>query len=682
MIEGASILSHEKSKSSKAEDAQLGLTTFLLPSIVYGAAALPMSIIGESPGPALVSLIPNFPPSTTTSVPDVLHTASADPESSSLGVAHTLSPARFSSTGNRDGASGQEGLKPNDPARSTTTSATKRHVPMLHRVRMENRMTLEAAQNQKKQHLRPQATAMASTSVSPSDALYSTRRATTAYRLATRTSATSTSLTRYFATLDGQAATLVTPLAESMRRFRILLVGAGVVSLYWQTQLRDQQQEQLQDTNKSRAVLGSVPVHKSSTLVNLAQATNLSKAGRGVVLRLVDSQQVPTRISGRFPVSRSSEAMAGTPDEEDLPLSKDWLIRSRKSSNDEKSELYLLVEANVSTSFEKCFGHNNSSRSHRSTKNDEDRELEKAMVASKRIALMARQKNLLPGKNGDGDGATLVNVFIGSGPATSSPWISERSDHIIYLDGLSALGAELSSLVMTSFSSSPKGGEDMQQPQARDKGLEPISSDTPSVSRIVNRNGKSDVFESLGQTIRRVVRASSGAFGHTFSGYRDKPTLRVVSDNPQFVAWLRNRVLVDWEIIWLEPADLVRSESSVPPFVTLVCCENEEKTFNVALSMVSSSLSTAEGGGSGDIVALLETSRMEQLLTQLSFDAGRLNDAFPPNSLPTLHVQSAESIYGNLFDNVQRLLSSGTSPEQIRDLARSNPTCATLLGRV
>ena len=48
IIEGASILSHERTKSddvvpvdrkSFAEDARLGLTNFLLPSIVYGAAA-------------------------------------------------------------------------------------------------------------------------------------------------------------------------------------------------------------------------------------------------------------------------------------------------------------------------------------------------------------------------------------------------------------------------------------------------------------------------------------------------------------------------------------------------------------------------------------------------------------------------------------------------------------------
>jgi hypothetical protein len=695
MIEGASILSHEKSKSQKAEDDEtFGLTNFVLPSIVYGAAALPMSLIGESPGPALVSLIPNFPSSTkTSSVQGILHHAHAssaaaeplrrvDSESSSMGMVHTLPPSRFSSTGNhRDDYAAQEGLEPNDdPTRSTTTTANnKRHVPMLHRVRMENRMTLEAAQNQKKQQLRPQATAMASTSVSPSDALYRTRRATTPYRLVATTlttTTTPTSFTRYFATLDGPAVSLVTPLAESMRRFRILLVGAGVVSLYWQTQLRDQQkQEQLRATNGHRAGSGSGQVHKNSTLLNLAQATNRSQVGGGVVLRLVDSQQSSTRISGRFPVPRSLGALAGTPEEADLPLSKDWLIRRKSFSNDEKSELYLLVEANVSTSFEKCFGHNNSSRSHRSTLNIEDRELQKAMVASKRIAMMARQKNLLTDDKGDGDGATLVNVFVGTGPATSTPWISEHNDPTIYLDGLSALGAELSSLLVTSSSSSPKGGEDRQQPQGRDKGLEPISSDTPSVQRIVNSNGKSDVFESLGQTIRRVLRLSTGAFGHTVADYRDKPTLRVISDNPQFVAWLKRSVLVDWEIIWLEPGNLVRSESNVPSCVTLVCCQNEEKTFNVALSMVtSSSLSTAkESGASADIVALLETSRMEQLLTQ----AGRISD-----SIPTLHVQSAESIYGNLFDNVQRLLSSGTSPEQIRGLARSDPTCTTVLGQV
>jgi hypothetical protein len=67
IVEGGSVLRHyaqqqpNASTSNKHSSNDGNVASLLLPSIIYGTAAMPMSVIGESPGPALLLLLPMSP---------------------------------------------------------------------------------------------------------------------------------------------------------------------------------------------------------------------------------------------------------------------------------------------------------------------------------------------------------------------------------------------------------------------------------------------------------------------------------------------------------------------------------------------------------------------------------------------------------------------------------------------
>jgi hypothetical protein len=158
IVEGGSVL-----KQATCKDE--GFASLLLPSVIYGTVALPMSVIGESPGPALLTKFHS----------------------------QAVFPMDMDMNKNMDKNRNRNMNTPAAPTPFRDEQPIDNSLSMIHRVRQENRS-------------KHQPTIQKSGSSNSSSS-----------------SKGSSNPHRYFATLDRRQA-LATPLAESMRRLRLVFL--------------------------------------------------------------------------------------------------------------------------------------------------------------------------------------------------------------------------------------------------------------------------------------------------------------------------------------------------------------------------------------------------------------------------------------------------------------------------
>ena len=203
-IEGSSVLNYA---NKRQDDARRRSTPLLLvPSILYSTAALPLGIIGASPGPSLVAWFPFAPP--------ILESG---------GKKVPLTQPELSTTNDKD-ATHFEAIIPNTLDESETEDE---HHPIMSRhdlvrkMREDNKRALLAMQQHKQ-----------------------TGPLVAEQRRQPRVVPQTRAPRKLISTLDGRS--LSTPLAEAMRRARFLCIGAGLVltvASYEQARQRELERE-------------------------------------------------------------------------------------------------------------------------------------------------------------------------------------------------------------------------------------------------------------------------------------------------------------------------------------------------------------------------------------------------------------------------------------------------------
>ena len=557
IVEGSSVLKHyhdgEQSKQTKDNTSS---SLYVIPSVFYGTLALPMSLIGESPGPALISILPL--------APGISLDQSASSKSSSLD--------------------------------SSNNTSDHHNLSMIQLARKDNKLFMAQKMRQQQQQ-----------------------------KVGRYVSADHWS--DYFATLDRK--TLPTPLAESMRRMRLLFLGVGLVSGYWRYQ-NQQTRSLLPSKQHTTATENSV-----KPFVQSAKRTN---PGGGVVLRLVPPQTpFPTFTdSGRLPVFCSLKcpsSLTATPclylgdSKKFSSMSPDWLVSNK----------YLLVEANLTLPLAECFSQHQSSAA--------SKWMDQALFASQRISALA----LPPNKNEE---RQMVQVFVGSGdrPKDMDPLDTNFNITTIYVDILPELANTLSSAVEMSFASSILEQELSEVENAQQHSVDVNVGEGSEDTRV-------DVFEFIGLLIRKGLQCTTRPLLSLATMFRNRATQRVIhviSDNPHFIEWAAT-FLAGYIIIWTDPTTTQEMEDyleqQTPGSVSLICCSTDEKTNSVLHSIAAASQTDAA------VLALVDTLEMQEVMQEMMF--GHSGPA-------AIQIVSLESMHKKIFQNIQELLASGHSPDDIR----------------
>jgi hypothetical protein len=561
ILEGGSVLK-EHARNNKNDVPSISL---LVPSLLYGTFAMPMSLIGESPGPALISLFPMAPkiaiPEDRRQPPPMQGEHSADA--------------------------------------TTSSSSSSSNVSMIELARKENRMIMA-------QRRRP---------------LASFPR-----------------WSHYFATLQQQR--LPTPMAESMRRLRFLVLGAGLVSWYYNLQKRAQPSEA-----STRSIMSKS--EQASSLDSLVQSANRSNPGGGVVLRLVATAQ-NTHVPGRLPVlclgKNDYNTTIGAPqqqlqlqDKDSFSALQDWLVHT---TSKDRNNSFLLVEANITLPLAQCF--------RPSSTDTTTTWMDRVLFATRRISALAAGQE-------EESAANVVTVWIGSGRKdvvdldTTTP-----NNTTIYVDALSEVARtvrfmvdELSATSDTSEEETIDTPEESKETAILD-GAKVVEEAAPST----------DIFASIGVLIRHGIQYSSKFLTKLFIPREKRPrVLHLVSDNPNFIDWactiLGGRS--GYQIVWVNPlnqhemeANYLRGDGSL----SLICCRSDEQTSNALQTIVSR-------GGTNDtqVVALLDQAWMQTATEEIL-------QPIPPG----VKIVSTETLHKHTFDRIQALLAEGHSPDEIQNL--------------
>lgn len=630
IVEGNSVLKHYQDVSGD-RDNNKKKSSFIFPSILYGAIALPMSLIGESPGPTIISsLAPSLRMQTV--------------EEYEEGIKKSLPPS-------------------SSPNESSVSLSQSSNVSQIHLTRKENRMLLE--QMKKNPMIR-----------------------------ATQTRAT-TKWSQYFATL-GHQKTLVTPLAETMRRMRVVMVGVGLFSAYWQYQSK--QQQQLEP--------GSTTTSKLTSFESLLQTT--AQHNGGVVLRLIPppNQKPPSATTyqaddGRIPVVCSASASS---DFEIQPstfphmhlrndskllssLSPDyWLTKTTKNFDKQK---FLLVEANLSVPLAECFRPGSSSMAnskadqallalaesfHPTSLHNPSAWTDQVLFATQHIAASYREKS----NNSD---RRIYSVLVSLGRPTTTTAAGDAST-TIHIDASNELASVIVRTIhkyllsedteATNLLESSQQEDDSRIPKLVDGDGEELNTNEATLSsydifgsiggwiRRETVGRMTTIVESIGLRIRKGIQFSTGLLGAIFTRSdtrRKEQKVHIISDNAFFVQWVASDVLpIDkYSIAWTQPSnskeieDYLQLPGDHDDSLSIVCCSSDEKTACTVRSIISSR------GKDTKVLALMDNLWMQE----------KTKEIIAPLEPSSLQILNTQTIYKGIFQDAQTMLMSGNSPEEI-----------------
>jgi hypothetical protein len=350
VVEGGSVLVHAAKNSKENE----GKTSMIFTSVLYGTLALPLGIIGASPGPSVIASLPYAP---SLKALECLDSEKADSDQK---------PTKLQES--RETTNDE-----NDEKEQLTPLISRSE--MIRKVREDNRRSLVRKQHPPAPPTRPKQR---------------------------------TTPTKFLSGLDGRP--LSTPLAEGMRRARFLFMGTSLVMSVvsyeqWQQEAK-QTSTQLQRQGRDAQAIQSLVEHASKengVVVRLVghydRLEGLLSRSSGVVVPLL----YPTN-GNPLPTTNDTPAywnLGNTPQEwRQVPLTRDWLLRSRDQAPS------LVVEADVSSS---------SPLSTYLSPQQEDAPVDRAMWVSTILGMVARQNGVLPPQDDHETNAGLVNVIIGSG---------------------------------------------------------------------------------------------------------------------------------------------------------------------------------------------------------------------------------------------------------------------------
>lgn len=388
VVEGGSVLVHA-AKNDKVSNVS---PTLAVPSLLYGTLALPLSVVGASPGPYLISKLPFAPTLNALEVQDV------EPIPSESTHKDELKQQQETETSENGESKDEE----------VSRTISKRN-EMIRIVRETNRRNLA-----RKQQL---------------------GAAPIPWRQPPNPRRTS----KLLSGLDGRP--LMTPLAEAMRRGRFLFIGGALVM----SMISYEETSRKQETIQTRPVQVQQRLNNGRDIGAIESLVHNAKNGHGAVIRLVgckdNLKSLTARSSGvTVPlVYNDNKSLPTTTDKvaywnlgssvqewKLTPLTKDWLFRPTSSAS------FLVLEADVSPTRMSVY---------LSRQGDEDSLLQdRALWVSTILGMVARQKKVLPQLNDDETNADPLNVLLGFGD-------SKRTANCIYVNGPAAVGVEVSSLL-------------------------------------------------------------------------------------------------------------------------------------------------------------------------------------------------------------------------------------------
>lgn len=379
-MEGGSVLVHAAKKENE------GTAPMILPSFLYGTLALPLGIIGASPGPSVIASLPHAP---SLKALESLHseTTNDDQPTNNMQEPHSSKTLVGAQTPN-----GDEGKEQIAPLISRSE--------MIRKVREDNRRSLVRKQHPPAPPTRP-------------------KQHTTPAKL--------------LSGLDGRP--LSTPLAEGMRRVRFLSMGAALVMTVISYESRQQEAKQestlLRRRGRDANAIQSLVEHASNengVAIRLVRHHEMLKGvlsrSNGVVVPLLypaDKIDLPTMND-----TPTYWNLGNTLQEwRQMPLTRDWLFHS----SDETSSLVLEADVSSLGLLSEYF-----------SPQQEEKPLAGAMWVSTILGIVARQKGVLPPHETK---EALINVMIGSGERRVK---EEENTNVIYINGPLAVGVKVASL--------------------------------------------------------------------------------------------------------------------------------------------------------------------------------------------------------------------------------------------
>ena len=625
VVEGGSVLSN----AAKKEGA-VSTPLILVPSLLYGTLSLPMGLVGASPGPSIMSLLP-FVPSFK-----ALEESNTSMQSSLSDDNHSSAPIKSSSSSSTTRETetwNQE--NENMPPITTRTE-------MIRKVREDNKRSLVARKQR-------QNTLPAAPPPPP----------------------TKRNAARLFSTLDGRP--LPTPLAEAMRRSRFMFVGAGLVMATVSCEQAQREKKEFQKTKQLRqrrqgrdvpAIQslvshgdtgrnGSVVVRlvgRRNNLVNVTSSNGTTIVPLLCPVTLSDDIDVPT-----FPTEENDAPPAywnlGTTMHawKETPLTNDWLFRPNKQ--DQPAFSSLVLEADVCSSpLSEYFSH----------QGDAPLSFDRAMFASNILGLVAREKGVL-------DDNETVNVLIGSDKKQA---LSENSN-VIYIHGPSAVGVEVVSQlermqneISTSTTVDEKGAPVEEttpvSPVKEAAPVDPVKEAAPADLATVplpfpkTVNEAVSLLEFVGMMLRQGGELTVTAVTKIFA--EGDKVVQVLSDQPATARWLE-RIMAPTgsSIVWHDPTsgmEEYRTIAANKESVSFVCCGNDEATCSLICSLVT-------GEHEVRVVALVEEQSCASTLKALVAEL---------NNKASIEILSVKGIHSRLFDQARDLLAKGKTPSEVQEL--------------
>jgi hypothetical protein len=488
-VEGHSVINHAQkngtrtpsssSTSSDINESDEQVGNIVIPSLVYSVVALPLSIIGSSPSLELISKIAPLSPS-------LVDNEGKGNKRDARFLEEAVPAYTTTTTGSLHNHPRRRRMKLGTSTKSTSkvyndihdekihfneeTNESDRKILKVKKVRHDNRQTLTSASapimQERITQLPLQSARMHIQNVSASS---------------------SSLLSYYVATLDGRS--LSTPLAESMRRFRILAFTFGVISISITTSSY-QSKEKTAHVGNKKGRNWHLP-RQTQVQEFIEQYKNINsetKSKEGVVMRLCHNQNELDRLSNDIkinhelrtesslpsslsppkyqscilPIATTSTAFdtiknddnqnlywsLGQKESEwnELPISTKWLFGQR-NKDDELNQTsnslgFILVESNLWSSLHESII---DFSQRKQSSNANEKKIQNDLLESRKIQHVALSKLVNSSREEKKHLIGLYNVFIGDG----GNYLSSPNKEEMFIDGLDAIASCIREEVIT-----------------------------------------------------------------------------------------------------------------------------------------------------------------------------------------------------------------------------------------
>lgn len=661
IVEGKSVLDHlQKQQKEHSDDLPTNLSSTVMPSIMYGFASMPLTLIGASPSVQMI--YPNSSQAEETLAYNPLSSENTNPSSNTTSSTFEGRPPR-----RRLKLDPQEiidKMEVTDDERSNAQFQMKQM--QSRRVRQENRQ------------------AVATKNFTPNQTLRDSH-ASNSRNFAGK------GLSSFVATLDGKP--LPTPLAEGMRRVRILACTYGLVSLAVAYQLNSSSKETIEDIQETIPINDGRNVKEIQNFVRNCRKhnSNESEDKDGVAIRLLsnnndwisylnigagtESQTKPEYkhhdcvlpvVTNDFETTNSVRAdkmlhwTLGNNEQAwiEIPIDISWFFHHG-------TKPFLILESKVCSSFYSCIeefcSQKNKINAPYDNGNHEIAKIQKSILDGKKIHKKAAKVSNLQ-QSGDEGTCGTVHVFLGSGHGGYYHQ-NVKNDDEIYIEALGAIRHALLEQIKV-FQSLPSALKD----NTDNEDVTPLSleEDIESEGEMNENLRPIQLVEGLGKYIRQRGLSIVQQLGKTLSNLRTLMqndqhdlTIHIFCDKVEIEEWLSHSLIGEKgiKLKFHRETNHQVDESILTKIsqedVILFLCSNDTATINLA----SNAISKSQEMKCKNFVTLVESVSSKETIEALTMPH------VVNTSSETLRsaILCTSSIYEELFATTRDLVSGGKS---------------------